>query len=370
MSVDIYHFLKDSEHYISIRLDLNLNIIECNNCFRKNILFDKNKTSLDSYFYLENKQKIELQNSEVFLYSKDDKNRYFKCKFYQDDYILLVGEMFYQDELSVVEQMSKINSKLASTTRELHKKNSLLQQTYEDLVEKEKIVISQSRSAAMNELLLMLAHQWRQPLNNISMNTFLINDKLEKSLCKIPDIKKHTQNIINTSDKLSTTIDIFTSKLGQEQKQTTTVDTIVKDVYQLVHQIFENKNIDIKYIYKSTEKITIIPSILIQISLIIIQNSLEAFEKIEKKDKIFEINSYEDKEYLYITLSDNAGGIDDEILLKVFEPYFSTKDEKNDVGLGLYIANLLCSKILGGSIEIKNKDGGIVNTVKISKKLG
>lgn len=367
MKLDMFEFLKDSKSYITLKLDKNMQILSCNENFIKTLAYDKDKNSINEYLVSKDSNEICFNENEVILYAKNNQYIYFKCRFFKEEDIVLAGELYYKEDIDIIEQMSKINGKLASTTRELHKKNSLLQQAYGELIEKEHIVLSQSRSTAMNEVLFMLAHQWRQPLNNISINVILIEELLKQCKCELPEIKTLINKIHDINQNLSDTINVFTSKLAQDQKQITTIDSVINDVYEIVVNTFKNENIEIECIYNDGDDIAIIPSIFMQLLLIVIQNSLDAFALSDEKHKKFLIETKEDKAHVYITLSDNAGGIDNEILQKVFEPYFSTKHEKNDVGLGLYIAKLLCKKVLNGSIDVENQNGGVLTTIKVLK---
>lgn len=381
MESSIIKFLEESSRNIYIVLDKQLNILKYNKCFLQLLQYDSESSSLlNEYLYLKDKKEIsvselEENSDEIYLYLKKDMNYFFKCKtFFEDNTIKIIGELIHKEDINVISEMSKITSNLASTTRELHKKNSLLIQAQKEIKEKEKMIISQSRFVAMNELLIMLAHQWRQPLNSIAMNAAILSTKIENSQFETDIFERCINNIETTIHNLSSTINIFSTKLGQENKETANIDDIIQEVCKLVKPTLVSHNIKVIKNFNSKEKIVIIPSILVQICFIVVQNSIDAFERIDQNkkqyNKHFEVSTYDEKDYVVIRYCDNAGGIDENILEKIYEPYYSTKEQQNEVGLGLYIAKLLCKKILKGSIGIENVNGGVCTTIKISKNLG
>lgn len=268
-------------------------------------------------------------------------------------------------QMQIIEKMSKLTSELSSTTRELHKKNIELEVAKKELEKKDEMIIAQSRFVAMNELLLMLSHQWRQPLNIISLNAQNITFGLKDNYCKVEDIKNSVENIVKTTKDLSKTIDIFSSSVAQEESVTTSVNNVLDTAYELISPVLQANNIDLIREMKSSVQIKLIPSMLIQVYSIVVQNTLDAFEKNNIKKKIFNVKSYDKDGYINIECLDNAGGINEDNFSKIFEPYFSTKREQNGLGLGLYIAKLLMIKIFNGSINVENKNDGVKVTIKI-----
>ncbi len=224
------------------------------------------------------------------------------------------------------------------------------------LKEQEKLIIQQSRLASMGEMIANIAHQWRQPLSIIS--TLATGIKLEKEL-KISDEKNEMEalDIINQNTQyLSKTIDDFRNyfKKSNYMNSIFTNDLLEKTL-KLISSRLKDKNIEI---ILNTENIEIetYENELVQIYINIINNAIDAFENfknLDSKKYIFIENKKVDT-FLEIEIKDNAGGIDDEIINKIFEPYFTTKDETQGTGLGLFMCNELVTKHLKGNIQAIN----------------
>ncbi|MDQ1339672.1 MAG: hypothetical protein QG567_825 [Campylobacterota bacterium] len=96
------------------------------------------------------------------------------------------------------------------------------------------------------------------------------------------------------------------------------------------------------------------PNELVQVFLNIIKNANDAHTKAKKENPYIKIKGYETKEEQIIEISDNAGGIDEKIICNIFDPYFTTKDEKNGTGLGLYISKIIIETHCNGKLQVKN----------------
>jgi C4-dicarboxylate-specific signal transduction histidine kinase len=263
----------------------------------------------------------------------------------------------------------KINFALSacSGVKELEKLNDELElrvkKSVEQIRENEKMLVMQSKSAIMGEMLEMVAHQWRQPLTAIGMisNNILFNiilsegEKMETNLLEIDlnDINKQVRY-------LSDTIDDFRNFFKESKaKQEVLIDEIFDKSISLLKKQFEHNSISIEikneceqtllYTYKNE---------LTQVILNILNNSKDAFEIRDIKDKKIVVSCTKKEEIITIKIDDNAGGILDYVLEKIFEPYFSTKKEKNGTGLGLYMSKIIINKHLEGSIYAKNIDNG------------
>ncbi len=129
----------------------------------------------------------------------------------------------------------------------------------------------------------------------------------------------------------------------------------------------ENNDITIERIFFKTEKIDTLPREILQILLNIIKNAKEILVEKEIENKVIKIYTSEDDVYLYIDIEDNAGGVPKENLNKIFQPYFTTKDEHNGTGLGLYMSKTMAQKHLGGDLRVKNSKHGAIFTLSIKK---
>jgi signal transduction histidine kinase len=127
--------------------------------------------------------------------------------------------------------------------------------------------------------------------------------------------------------------------------------------------MFSNYDIDIKY--EQNEKLYTqgYPNEFGQALQNILINAKDALVANKEEDRKIEVKSYADKEYIIISIKDNGGGIDEKIIDKIFDPYFSTKKDKEGTGLGLYMTKMIIQEQDGSKIEARNIDGGAEFTI-------
>jgi len=225
---------------------------------------------------------------------------------------------------------------------------------------KDKQLLEQSRMAQMGEMMSMIAHQWRQPLSAISSTSAGINlkaklNKLDKTTCieltdKISDYAQHLSSTINDFR------DFF--KPNKERKETTFTE-LLNGVLKIVEVSIENKNIKIIKKFSSNKTFHTYPNEIKQVILNLLHNAEDILIEKNIENPQIEINTYENK----ITISDNGGGIDENIIDKVFDPYFSTKKQKNGTGLGLYMSKTIIEEHCSGKLCVHNDENGAVFTI-------
>ena len=230
-------------------------------------------------------------------------------------------------------------------------------------------ILQQSRSAAMGEMISIIAHQWRQPLSAI---TGLLTDitvkahmeKLEKDHM-LDNISQAEKIIIHMSDTINDFRNYFKPS---KDKETISLETLYLKVSALYQTLLKEKNIKISCIGNVNQELFIHVNELIQILLSLIQNSLDAFVENDIKNRSITIETSKEEEgFITITVSDNAGGIPKNLIHKVFDPYFSTKS-KNGTGLGLYMTKKLLTERFHGDIHVTSSDDCSIFTLTISTK--
>ncbi len=237
-----------------------------------------------------------------------------------------------------------------------------------ELKEKEKMMLLQSKHSAMGEMISMIAHQWRQPLSSVS--TMVSRIKLRNNMNKID--KEFLNNILDEMNEyiqyMSNTIDDFRNFFSVDtKKELTTLNEIVFTVYKMVDKSFCSQNINIEIKNTELSERLLFKNELIQILLNIINNAKDAFAEKNVENPLIQISFSEDEKYQNILIEDNAKGIDKKIIGNIFEPYFSTKTQKNGSGLGLYICKTILEKDNLGTIKVENKNDGAVFTIVINK---
>lgn len=242
----------------------------------------------------------------------------------------------------------------------LHKNNSLLKQRVELEItnnkEKDLIMFQQSKMAAMGEMIENITHQWKQPLS--AMLTQSTGTLLQKELGSInEEAYIHTlETVIKNTNYLSSTIDFFRDFFHEDKiKKNINISKVFQRTINIIDTSIKRHKIHIENSIDETIDLQSYEHELIQVFLNIINNSKDALVKnnidVPRYILIDTINS--DKE-LIISIVDNAGGIDESILNKVFEQYFTTKDKDEGTGIGLYMSKIIVEKHLNGTLKVEN----------------
>ena len=257
--------------------------------------------------------------------------------------------------------------KLKSINKSLEVK--VEKQVQEKLLQ-EKYMLQQSRLAQMGEMISMIAHQWRQPLSAISttsmdlqmklmLNSYDMENKEEREefLSYLNSSLKSIDSFVNN---LSITIDDFRSFYKpNKEKAETTLEKVVSKALSIIKDSLESQSVKLTFDYQSKNRLKLYENEIMQTILNILKNSQDCF--LEKKIDNPQINIKTKGNS--IAICDNAGGIPADIIDKIFDPYFSTKYEKNGTGLGLYMSKMIIEEHHGGVFSVANiNDVNGVNT--------
>ncbi|MFA7092242.1 MAG: PAS domain-containing sensor histidine kinase [Arcobacteraceae bacterium] len=215
------------------------------------------------------------------------------------------------------------------------------------------LILQQSKFASMGEMIANIAHQWRQPLSIISTSATGI--KLQKELGTLNDeLEFQALDSINENVQyLSNTIEDFRNFFKEEKlRNEVELKTIVEKTLSLISSRLKNKEINVITHYDDIAFETL-ETELVHVFINIINNAIDAFDTVLETKYIF-IQTQKHTNSIQISIKDNAGGIDDSIISRVFEPYFTTKDASKGTGIGLYICKEIVVKHLKGQIDVKN----------------
>ena len=221
--------------------------------------------------------------------------------------------------------------------------------------EQQHILSQQSKMAAMGEMLGNIAHQWRQPLSVIT--TVATGMKLQKEFNSLDDetFEKSIENITNSALYLSDTIEDFRNFFSTDKDETTfNINNIFEKVFKLTDAQF--KNHEIIFILNIQDfDLYGFENEFIQALINILNNAKDALEN-KSNPKLIFISTYKKENIATIKITDNAGGIDEKIIDKVCEPYFTTKHQSKGTGIGLYMTEEIIVKHMKGELLIKNVD--------------
>ncbi|MDF1875551.1 HAMP domain-containing histidine kinase [Sulfurimonas sp. SAG-AH-194-I05] len=271
-----------------------------------------------------------------------------------------------QDELStLVTLFNKIS-------KELKNINQTLKQEVYAAIQKTKLqeqeLIQQSRLAQMGEMLSMIAHQWRQPLNIISAIGMSLHYRASCDTLVNVEVIQKVKKISKHIEHMSSTIDDFKNFFKPDkEKVQTDYNIIIKSVLSLIEASIKHHNIKITVDAQDVISMLTYQNELIQVVLNILKNAEDALLENKVSDPLIIVTIYQDEAYNILKIQDNAGGIQDTIIDKIFDPYFSTKDKKEGTGLGLYMSKIIVTDHCNGLLHVENYKKGTLFTIKLLK---
>jgi len=284
-----------------------------------------------------------------------------------DKLAAILGNFQYKINLSIsacegVTELESLNERLEDRVAE----------SVQKIRENEKLLISQSKQAIMGEMIEMIAHQWRQPITSIGMisNNILFDIVLDELDTK--SLKGELDKINKQVMYLSNTIDDFRDFFKEsKEKQAVSVMDIIDATMSIIDKQFDKHLIEVD-VQNSVEDLSFLTfkNELIQVFLNILGNAKDAFEEQDIENRKLTIICEKRDGNLLFRIGDNAGGIEETILSKIFEPYFSTKKKKNGTGLGLYMSMIIVTEHLNGEIKVQNKNSGAEFTISIPLEKG
>jgi len=277
----------------------------------------------------------------------------------------------YQIKLLQKSEIEK--TKVLAKQTELKKLNDILEQKVDEAVKevelKQKLLQQQSRLAQMGEMLSMIAHQWRQPLGAVSAVVIGIQSKMKLRKFDLEKEKDREQFGVYLNDKLlslqeyvtvmTETVDDFRNFFKHESRtKLMNVNEVIEKALHIVHASLEANNIHFIKKMESKQTVPLYQNEVMQVILNILQNADDAFAEHAILHKEITIHTYDTDTEVIIKICDNAGGIPSEIIEKIFDPYFSTKFDKNGTGLGLYMSKMIIEDHHKGRLKVINYDKG------------
>jgi PAS domain S-box-containing protein len=234
--------------------------------------------------------------------------------------------------------------------------------------EKEEMLLSQTRQAAMGEMISMIAHQWRQPLAIIGMISDNIALDLQFDTLNPKTLAESLQNISSQVQYLSQTIDDFRQFfLPNKSKEQMLLQDCIESSLQIIGKSLTNHNIVLEKNYTDITPINVYKNELIQVFINLLKNAQDAFNEKQVAHPKIILQTKEYDQYIEVIIQDNAGGIAEDVQKNIFQPYFTTKSKKNGTGLGLYISKTIIEEHSCGSIQIENSQDGAIFTLTFPK---
>ena len=266
-----------------------------------------------------------------------------------------------------IQGLSKL---ITQTTNELESLNENLEKRVEEEVTKsiakDAILESSARNAQMGEMIDMIVHQWRQPLNAFSTGISSLKFQAENGMLSDDTLIKSSTTLLENVNFLNDTIEDFRNyfkssdkkELIRPQKLIVKTNILYKSLL-VKHSIILNEN------YSYNEFISVPIGKMMQVILNIVKNSVDAIVEKDIKNAEINISTFKEKDYCILEIEDNAKGIPDDIISKVFDKRFTTKDDKDGTGLGLHMSKSIMNVHLNGELEVRNSAKGAVFILKI-----
>ncbi len=232
-----------------------------------------------------------------------------------------------------------------------------LELSQKEQLKQQQIILNQSKIASMGEMIGNIAHQWRQPLSAISTSASSLQVQNDLDILDKKTINKNLHNILKNTNYLSKTIDTFTQYIkGEKNYKKVFLSDVINKTIELLDAVLKGNHIKIINNMKNTRPIEvyIVEEELSQVIINIISNAKDALLEREIENPIIEITLKESNNDALIYVEDNAGGIDKEVLHKIFEPYFTTKHQSQGTGLGLHMSHQIIVDSLKGKIYAHN----------------
>ena len=264
-----------------------------------------------------------------------------------------------------------LEQRVATQTKQLQELNQTLEERVQKEIEKnrqkEKMLFWQSRMASLGQMLANIAHQWRQPLTELQLALF--NLKKAFNTQDSDAFKEYYDESKQAISNMSHTIEDFTNFFQPDkQKSTFYVKDAIEESIIIMKKVIEQNHINIE-LHTNELYTNGVSNELSQVIINLIQNAKEAYIQNNIKNRIIHIDMQEDahQNFAIIEISDNAGGINEEFLEKIFEPYFTTKHKSTGTGLGLFMSKMIIEKGFNGTMNVENKNRGACFIIALPK---
>ena len=265
-----------------------------------------------------------------------------------------------------------LGDRIKSIRDEFLKKSNDLNKTLQQQVkigllkerQKDKMIIQQSRLAALGEMIEQIAHQWRQPLNTLALVNQNLYFQYKLNSFKEEDFDKAHAQIDENLQYMSQTIDDFRDFYKKNpQSETYKVEDVIRSCISISESMITYAKIQIIINAKENCIVSNIKNELMQVIMNIIKNAHDALEAHHHSDREIRFDLFTKDNQVHLCIEDNAGGIPEDIITKIFNPYFTTKNEADGTGLGLYMSRSIIQEHMNGTIEVENGKKGARFTI-------
>ncbi len=285
-------------------------------------------------------------------------------------YIMYIYEFVKESEKKrIMHYNAQLQKEVEKQTKQYKLLNNHLQERVAQEVakqtEQEQMLLMQCRMASIGQMMAAIAHQWRQPLMNINAILLNIDRAIENQPLDQRYLHTKIDEIASITTHMSQTIEDFRNLFNPKQEKITfflheSIDEVImllkNNLKTINMQFHAHKDPLLLYGYKGE---------MIQVLIILLSNAIEILFTRNIRNKKITIKIGKKENNAFIIIKDNAGGISENILKKIFDPYFTTKQQTGGTGLGLYIAKIIVEHNFNGTLIAKNSQKGANFIIKI-----
>ena len=258
------------------------------------------------------------------------------------------------------------NEELERTYRELQEETAKRVRALEELADKERMLLQQGRLAALGEMISNIAHQWRQPLNELGLIVQELPMMYDQGNFTREYLRASVARFMKVLSHTSKTIDDFRNFFKPDKERTPfRVKDEVDKTLTLIEESFRHLQITVTVKMASDPIVIGHPNEFSQVLLNILFNARDAFLERKVAEREVEIEVSNEDKNAVVTVSDNAGGIPEEIMTKIFDPYFTTRGPEKGTGIGLYMSKIIIEKNIPGRLSVRNSDRGAVFRIEV-----
>jgi signal transduction histidine kinase len=274
-----------------------------------------------------------------------------------------------------IAERQQAQESLAEEQKQLQRLNATLEQRVDEEVEKnrekDRIMSHQARLAAMGEMISNIAHQWRQPLNNIGLYIQNLQcDYVENQLDEAR-LNEYVHSSMDTLRYMSQTINDFQHYFRPDREPGLfDIGSTIRDTVKLIESSLQAKGISVAQHETGTRSVSGFPNEFAQVILNIINNAKDALIERGVRNPLIDITTCCTEDLVTVSIRDNAGGIAPEVMDKIFDPYFTTKAKSQGTGLGLYMAKMIIDKNMGGRLSARTTSEGAEFVMEIPQRSG
>ncbi len=235
---------------------------------------------------------------------------------------------------------------------------------------KDQMMIQQSRQAAMGEMIENIAHQWRQPLHQLSLIQQNIFFGFQLKSLTLEQMEKYQEQSDQLFRFMGETIDDFRNFFQPDKvRQSFHLHESVDKVLEIIKTSIDKNKIKVDFTYQDKDLLVGYANEFSQVVLNVINNAKDVLKERKVKDpKVIIRHTFRDNKHT-VTICDNAGGIDKEIISNIFDPYFTTKFKSQGTGIGLYMSKMIIEKSMEGTLKVSNTSTGACFSIVLPNKV-